>query len=476
MLSARNIANGQIAFDDFRWISDEDFATENARTRIKPGDVLLTIVGTIGRTAVVPESAKPFALQRSVAVLKPATVAPRYLAYCLESPTQQQWLLDNAKGTAQKGVYLKTLGSARIPIAPTKEQTRIVEKLEELLSDLDAGVAELKAAQRKLAQYRQSLLKAAVEGTLTADWRAARSGEPQETGADLLQRILTERRARWEAKQLAKYTEQGKTPPKGWQAKYPEPIAPDASELPALPDGWIWASLEQLAEIQGGIQKQPSRSPKSNHYPFLRVANVSRGQLKLDEIHEIELFEGELERLALLKGDVLIVEGNGSRSEIGRCAVWDGSIENAVHQNHLIRARPLIVAGEFVEAWLNSFRGIEYMTNLAATTSGLYTLSVGKISKIPVPIPPQSEQQEILAILKEATDSGARQEASVEFALKQAAAQRKNILKAAFAGQLAPQDPNDEPASALLERIRAERAATGQTSKRKRGRKAREQG
>ena len=111
---------------------------------------------------------------------------------------------------------LKLTSSAmkQIPMvaAPAAEQTRIVAKLEELLSDLDAGVAELKAAQKKLGQYRQSLLKAAVEGALTAEWRS--KNQPTETGAQLLERILKERRARWEAKQLAKFDEQGKTPPK----------------------------------------------------------------------------------------------------------------------------------------------------------------------------------------------------------------------------------------------------------------------
>jgi type I restriction enzyme S subunit len=128
------------------------------------------------------------------------------------------------------------------------EQTRIVAKLEELLSDLDAGVAELKAAQKKLAQYRQSLLKAAVEGALTAEWRAKNT--PTETGAQLLERILTERRARWEAKQLAKFKEQGKTPPKDWQKKYPEPVQPDTTDLPELPEGWVWITLiRRLAMI-----------------------------------------------------------------------------------------------------------------------------------------------------------------------------------------------------------------------------------
>jgi len=403
-----------------------------------------------------------------------------------------------------RNIGQERIGQILVPLPPEAEQTRIVEKLEELLSDLDAGVAELKAAQRKLTQYRQSLLKAAVEGALTADWRAAREtattsasssrrtpgsstspsaeqrqeldpgvrrdDDQNETGTELLQRILIERRARWEAKQQAKFVEQGKTPPAGWRAKYSEPLAPDASDLPALPNGWVWASLDQLSDIQGGIQKQPSRKPVANKYPFLRVANVARGKLKLDDIHEIELFDGELTRLTLQKGDVLIVEGNGSLTEIGRCALWDGSVENAVHQNHLIRARPILMESEFVEAWLNSLGGIERLTKLAATTSGLFTLSVGKISRIPVPLPPLEEQRVAVIVMRNALDEQSRQESAVFQSLKQAAAQRKNILKAAFAGQLVPQDPFDEPASVLLARIRAERVANTT----KRGRKAKE--
>lgn len=376
-----------------------------------------------------------------------------YLFYFINSKYDE--LNSNTKGVRIPHINPVFLNTLDFPLPPTNEQTRIVEKLDELLSGLDAGVAELKAAQQKLVQYRQSLLKAAVEGALTADWR--KTHQPEETGAQLLERILKERRARWEAKQLAKYQEQGKTPPKDWQNKYPEPVKPDTSKLPELPKGWVWASLEQISEIQGGIQKQPSRAPIKNKFPFLRVANVARGLLKLDEIHEIELFDGELERLALEKGDILIVEGNGSLTEIGRCALWDGSIPNAVHQNHLIRARSINMRCEFVEAWLNSLHGIEKLTKLAATTSGLYTLSVGKISKIPIPVPPVSEQAEAVFLLNLALEEHERQNATIKLSIKQSAAQRKNILKAAFSGQLVPQDPNDEPASMLLERIRNER-------------------
>lgn len=388
---------------------------------------------------------------------KSETVDSRFLLWRLSSSDFTEFACSQYEGDRPR-VKFDQLGNFKVLLPPVAEQARIVEQLEEMLSDLEAGVTELKAAQVKLGQYRQSLLRAAVEGLLTADWRATR-GQPQETGAELLQRILFERRARWEQKQLAKFVKQGKEPPKGWQAKYPEPAAPDLTDLPPLPKTWTWASLDQLSEIQGGIQKQPSRAPIVNRYPFLRVANISRGELKLDEIHEIELFDGELERLALQKGDILIVEGNGSRTEIGRCALWDGSIENAVHQNHLIRARPLLAQGEFIEAWLNSVRGIERMTALAATTSGLYTLSVGKISRIPVPLPPLEEQDAITDALTIALTANAEQASATNHSLGQAAAQRKNILKAAFTGKLIPQDSNDEPASALLARIRSEREA-----------------
>jgi len=130
-----------------------------------------------------------------------ATKAFVPLKFALGEAFQFDW---SEEGLVIGGIY------RRLPVAPRAEQTRIVAKLEELLSDLDAGVAELKAAQKKLAQYRQSLLKAAVEGALTTEWRA--NNTPSETGAQLLERILTERRARWEAKQLAKFKEQGNPP------------------------------------------------------------------------------------------------------------------------------------------------------------------------------------------------------------------------------------------------------------------------
>jgi type I restriction enzyme S subunit len=243
-----------------------------------------------------------------------------------------------------------------------------------------------------------------------------------------------------------------------WKSKYRESVKPETSDLPALPGGWVWLTLSQAAEIQGGIQKQPKRRPIKNYYPYLRVANVLRNKLDLTEVHEIELFGDELGNLRLKAGDLLIVEGNGSPTEIGRMAIWNEAIDNCVHQNHIIRARPL---GEllptFIASYWNSPEGSRRVMHVASSTSGLYTLSVSKVSQLPIPIPPVAEQRRIIAEVERRFSVIDELEAVIAANLKRSDRLRQAILKHAFEGKLVPQDLTDEPASVLLERIRAER-------------------
>lgn len=167
-----------------------------------------------------------------------------------------------------------------------------------------------------------------------------------------------------------------------------------------LPPGWEWTRLDEVADIQGGIQKQPRRRPTFNKYPFLRVANVARGRLHLSDIHEIELFDGELERYQIKAGDLLVVEGNGSLDQLGRAAMWRDQIVNCVHQNHLIRVRPTQAMNpQYLEYLWNSRFITEQVKKVGASTSGLHTLSVSKLRPIVVPIPPLAEQCRIVAAL-----------------------------------------------------------------------------
>lgn len=364
----------------------------------------------------------------------------------------------NTPSVTVKHLSSKTIGEIGLPLPPRAEQTRIVAKLEELFSDLDAGVAELKSAQKKLAQYRQSLLKAAVEGALTAEWRA--NNTPAETGVQLLERILQERHARWEVKQLAKFSEQGKTPPKDWQKKYPEPVQPETTNLPELPDGWIWASLDMLGEIASGVAKGTKRdgSVPVREVPYLRVANVQRGYLDLTEVKTIMAVERDIEELTLRNGDVLFNEG-GDRDKLGRGWVWRDEVKECIHQNHVFRMRPYLseLQPELISHRGNTF-GKLWFQNAGKQTTNLASINMTMLRVFPVPVAPADEQLEMLEQIRTQLDKLNQQEQATDLALKQAAAQRQNILRTAFTGQLVPQDPTNESASVLMERIRAERA------------------
>lgn len=389
-----------------------------------------------------------------------------FLFYWLKVAVAQLLDSEHLHGSTMKHINRGPFMAHRIPLPPLPEQRRIADRLEELLPDLDAGVAELQAAQRKLAQYRQSLLKAAVEGTLTAGWRATH-GAPRETGADLLQRILTERRARWEQKQLAKFAEKKEAPPRGWQSKYREPVFANLTDLPVLPAGWEWASLDMLGEIASGVAKGTKRatSVSTREVPYLRVANVQRGYLDLTQIKTIPATDSDIAELRLHPGDILFNEG-GDLDKLGRGWVWNGEIPECIHQNHVFRMRPSLSAtpSEFISHHGNSF-GREWFKNAGKQTTNLASISMTILRAFPVPVPPASESQEILARLGPLLSVAAEQEASIKRGLAMALAQRKNIIRVAFAGQLVEQNHSDEPASAMLARIRSKQMASDKAPK-----------
>jgi type I restriction enzyme, S subunit len=384
----------------------------------------------------------------------------RYLESFLQSDAAQIEIDRMKTGGSDSGLNLthdrfKHLG---VPVAPYREQTRIADKLEELFCDLDAGVAELKAAQKKLTQYRQSLLKAAVEGALTAEWR--KHNQPAESGAQLLERILKERRARWQAKQLAKFKEQGKAPPKDWQDKYPEPVKPDTTDVPSLPYGWVWASAEQLCDFITKGTTPPKEFDGSGEkvIPFLRVTNLSdSGEMNMDDKVFVSksTHDGFLARSAVYPGDVLM---NIVGPPLGQVSVVPATFpEWNINQAIAIFRAVVGVLPSYVCLNLLSPLAQYWLKARAKTTAGQSNLTLETCRSLPIPLPSEAEQQALVQAADLAINAIDGQVRAIQHTLKQSTAQRKNILKAAFSGQLVPQDPNDEPAGVLLARIRAER-------------------
>lgn len=440
-------------------------------TSFVEGDVLFAKITPCmenGKVAVVPPLSQHigFGSTEFHVLRSNGAVVPKWLAYYLSQLEFRRAARQGMTGSAgQLRVQSGWLSGATLPVAPLAEQQRILFSVEEVLSELDAGVAELRLAQAKLTQYRQSLLKAAVEGDLTAEWRA--SNPPQETGAELLACILRERRARWEARQLERFRRQARMAPSDWQTAYPEPASADHSALPTLPDGWTWATVEQLSpdDLANG-RSVPTAEQGAK---VLRLTAVRRGYIDLDEYKHGEWTAEEAEPFYVQQDDLLIVRGNGSLSLVGRAGLVPRVVDPMAYPDTLIRLRTLgaVVRPAWLAAAWDSKRTRDHMERRARTSAGIYKISQPDIVSVTVAVPPLAEQDEALMRLASSMEQLDAMQAAIGQSLKMAAAQRQNILRAAFSGQLVPQDPNDEPASMLLARIRAQRTQAAPSAPRK---------
>jgi len=412
----------------------EDFLENYSGFKIEKGDVLIGLSGSIGSLSTYREDYPALQNQRTGVLIENVEGSKKYVEYFLLSIKRQ--LNEVAKGVAVQNISSKQIEGWPIPIAPLEQQKSIVAEIEKQFSRLDEAVANLKRVKANLKRYKAAVLKAAVEGKLTEEWRKQHPNV--EPASKLVERILAERREKWEAAELAKMNAKGKAPDDDkWKKKYNEPAAPVISDLPALPMGWVWASIAELGDVTGGLTKNPKRATLPVKFPYLRVANVYANELRLEEIKKIGVDESELAKLLMNKDDLLIVEGNGSPDQIGRLAIWDGSINPCVHQNHLIKVR--LSAGclpNWAVCWLLSLDGRKCIRNVASSTSGLYTLSVGKVGGLPVPLLPLDEQRCIIAEIDRRLSLVSEILAQVDTNLKRAESLRQLILSKAFSGQL----------------------------------------
>lgn len=193
--------------------------------------------------------------------------------------------------------------------------------------------------------------------------------------------------------------------------------------------------ITDFFEITGGLTKNSKRSELPIKMPYLRVANVYYNRLDLSEIKNIGVTESEVERTLLEKNDLLFVEGNGSKSQIGRVAIWDGSIEQCLHQNHIIKGRPLgNMLPEYALFYLISGGGRNQITDIAKSTSGLYTLSTNKVKNLQIPVCNITKQQQVINEIASRLSICESIELTVDTVLAQADAMRQSILKQAFEG------------------------------------------
>ena len=356
-------------------------------------------------------------------------------------------------------------------LPPKPEQERIADTLDELLSSLEAGVAALERVRGRLKSYRAAALKSAVEGAATASWREERGVE--ESGSDLLERILVERRRLWEAKKLRVFEESGREPPKNWKSRYVEPRAAITTGLPGLPKNWCWATIEQLTtELSNGFGKrsQVSGSPRV----VLRLADISGGEVSLADPRKINCTDDDIEQYALAENDILVLRVNGSADLVGRFVLVRGAEDEVLYCDHFIRARPV---SKSLSPWLRAVADTDrfrrYIELKKVSSAGQNTINQAALMSFAIPLPPEEERVAISEMLQEQFSVIDHVGAGTEAKLNGAQALRQSILRDAFAGKLVSQNSQDEPALELLKRFRAEQESGSSKFGKSRKRKAR---
>lgn len=472
-----NIVAGALVLDSLKYLPTDHH--EFPRLLLKRGDLLFNRTNSpelVGKSAVfqgTPEKCS-FASYLIRLRLRRACL-PDYLSHFINSPFGRLWV--NSVVTQQVGqanVNGSKLRALEVPVAPVAEQRRIVDAIEEHLSDTDAGAAALERALTNLKRYRAAVLKAACEGKLVATEaelarKAKRDYEPAEV---LLKRILEARRSRWEAEQLAKVGSKTQAASDDkWKTKYNEPATPDLSKLSAPPEGWTWSTVKAVGDVLLGRQRAPQYLTGQWFKPYLRVANVKDDALDLSDVEQMDFDATHFEKYRLEPGDILVSEGQ-SPNRVGESAIYQGGIEGLCFQKTLHRFRAVSPgpSPKFAQIVFRAHVKTGVFQRMASITTNIAHLTLEKFEESPFPLPSLAEQHRIVAEVDRLLSNADETEQTLRAQLARASRLRQAVLKRAFEGKLVPQDPTDEPATALLARLRAEKASAPKPTSRPRKR------
>lgn len=391
LLSATNIRDHLIDIDSaVRWITEDQWTIENQRTKIETNDVLLTIVASIGRTAVVKN--EQFALQRSVAVIKPK-INSEFLSYYFESPYIQQFMLDNAKGTAQKGFYLNSLVELFCCVPPLAEQQRIVDRIESLFAKLDEAKQNVQDALDNFETRKAAILHKAFTGELTAQWR-----KEHDVGME------------------------------SWEEK----------------------TINDIGDVKGGkrIPKGMELTYENTGHPYLKAGNLKQGTVIASGMMYVtdEILEC-IKNYTVSAGDVYITNVGAC---IGDCGIIPPEYDGANLTENAVKITNLKCNNKWLSYYLSGSSVQQNIKSMIASAT-LGKLSIANIKKIELNIPTSLDEQiEIVCILDNLFAKEQQAKDAAEGVLEQIDLIKKAILARAFRGELGTNDPSEESAQELI--------------------------
>lgn len=463
LIQLADIGDGEFRDKSFRFLTTEKAGELNC-TFLQTGDILVArMPDPLGRACIFPlQGNSKFVTVVDVCIIRfgNSYVDSRYFMYALNSPMSRRRISDHQTGSTRKRISRGNLSTVQFPIAPLNEQHRIVAKIEELFSELDKGIENLKTAQVQLKVYRQALLKHAFEGKLTAEWRE-QNRDQLETAAALQQRIHQEREQRYQ-QQLADWQANGK---QGSKPKAPKPLPPltaeELAELPELPEGWGWCKLgDFIASIDAGKSfKCDEREPRADEIGVAKVSAVTWGEYDESESKTCTDSSKENDAYLIRSGDFLLSRAN-TIDLVGACVIARKVTKKIMLSDKTLRILFEGFSQEYFLQYLRSRTGRNQIMHLSTgNQESMRNIGQDRIRSIAVPICSEEEAGAVIEALISRMSEVEQLDQTIATSLQQAEALRQAILKKAFSGRLVAQDASDEPASVLLERIRTEKAA-----------------
>ncbi|MCL6447658.1 MAG: restriction endonuclease subunit S [Armatimonadetes bacterium] len=450
---------GGFTFHSIKFVPEE-FANRMSKGHIQKNDILIVKDGaTTGKTAFVDDD---FPYEKAVVnehificrITK--HISPKFIFRYLMSKEGRKSILVNFQGSAQGGINSSFVSNVNIPLAPINEQQRIIAKLEKLLARINNCKQRLDKIPGLIKRFRQSVLAAACTGRLTADWR---ENNPDVEPADVLvKRAHNEIRKQYEADSKKAGTESKKLSIMPTCLERHVVLEPEW--VKDLPNTWAVVAFGQVIDKgpQNGIYKPQSDYGEGTM--IVRIDNFYNGAIvSWEELKKLRISRNEMERYCLHNQDILINRVN-SMKYLGKSALIQGLNVPCVFESNMMRLRvlPQCAHPKYVVTYLQSFYGLRELRKNAKHAVNQSSINQEDVKSSVLPLPPLLEQQEIVrrvdALFKIADQIEARYQRARAYVDKLT----QSILAKAFRGELVPQDPADEPASILLERIREERA------------------
>jgi type I restriction enzyme, S subunit len=417
-------------------VSDHLSKEGAAKARVVlPNSVLVSCIGNLGKTGI---NRFPVAFNQQINAIVPFNgINPLFIFYQAQSFFFRKQLEEFSSATTISIINKGNFQQLFLNLAPWNEQNRIVAKIEELFSEIDNGLENLFKAQKLLKAYRQSLLKNAFEGKLTAEWRDANKIEATDSKI-YLQFILEKCETKNHLKEVKN-------------------VSTNLNALPKLPSGWIWTNLDSLIYIsQNGLSKR--QGSNGIQTDVLRLADIKNKCIKTNNLRQIVCSESEIKKYQLFTSDILCIRVNGSTELVGQLISYQEKKKTQLFCDHFIRLRPLNseISTYLCMYGLTDFAR-RFMEKNMVSTAGQNTISQFSLLQMPIPFPGKSEQNQIISILQTNLSIVDKLEENLFACIDQMKALRQSVLKKAFSGELVSQDANDEPANVLLERIKAEK-------------------